>query len=273
VLKSGKRPQYKLKAAHEVPTLLSKAEQKDAKPDLIWLPNSIIGGIKAELPPIELLRQSQNIEALRMFCLLYHVHDLRSNAGVEWRPGGIRLQYKREALFRHGSYVVWGFASECRSTSQDFSLFPKNATDQKKQEFWDLISFLERLGLLEFVEHLVDSDSVYGEILHPLPLAGKGEREERRVSEAVERAATSMIESVGYCRASWYDAAVPVQAHVANVQLVGILRHRYRPHTGATKAWLSDSAECNNWAEKYEKLSTTEFSDVAISKKIKGNQR
>ena len=66
------------------------------EPDWIWLPNSLVDGAEAEVPPVERIRQTQNTTALRIFVDLYHSHDLAAESGLNWRPSdGFRQEYDR----------------------------------------------------------------------------------------------------------------------------------------------------------------------------------
>jgi hypothetical protein len=47
---------------------------------------------------------------------------------------------------------------------------------------------------------------------------------------------------------------VPVPAHIADVQMVGIARLRYRARTSATAAWLARMAEWDAMAARYRKM-------------------
>jgi hypothetical protein len=70
-----------------------------SQPDWIWLPNTIIDAAADEIAPVELLRQSQNVAALRLFVDLYQAHNLASDGGIHWRC--IREQYGRQRVLCH----------------------------------------------------------------------------------------------------------------------------------------------------------------------------
>lgn len=60
--------------------------------------------------PVERIRQSNNIRALRLFIDLYHAHDLINGPGINWRPPhGLRFKYERVQLGQFGEFVVWDF--------------------------------------------------------------------------------------------------------------------------------------------------------------------
>ncbi len=92
VIQGGTRPRYYIIPAHEVLGCEGHHEavpynsEAAAKPQWIWLPNTIVDGAANETTPLEILRQSQNTTALRIFGDLYHAHTLASDGGADWRP-------------------------------------------------------------------------------------------------------------------------------------------------------------------------------------------
>ena len=60
-----------------------------AQPDWIWLPNALVTGAADETPPVELVRQTQDVMTLRLLVDLYHAQNLRDDGGVSrkltWR--------------------------------------------------------------------------------------------------------------------------------------------------------------------------------------------
>ena len=79
----------------------------DDKPDWIWLPNAIVDGVPGAAIPVELIRQSANRAALRLFIDLYHAQSLSDFGGVHWRE--VRRTYDRHRIGERGAFVVWGF--------------------------------------------------------------------------------------------------------------------------------------------------------------------
>jgi hypothetical protein len=65
--------------------LLEKADDEAIRipdPEWIWLPNAFVTGATAETPPLELLRQSQDVMALRLAIDLYFSQNLREDSGI-----------------------------------------------------------------------------------------------------------------------------------------------------------------------------------------------
>jgi hypothetical protein len=77
------------------------------EPIAIWLPNTLIDGAAAEVSPIELIRQSRNLTALRLLVELYEVQFLRDFGGIPREM--LRAEFERLHVGERGPFVVWGF--------------------------------------------------------------------------------------------------------------------------------------------------------------------
>jgi hypothetical protein len=120
--------------------------------------------------------------------------------------------------------------------------------------FWAAESLLKDLGLLEFVGHVVESDTAEGEPIHPYAI-GNGEEIERRLANAAKKAAESMLteEERDWARNHGL-VLVPVLRHLSAVQMIGIARLRYRPRTKATAAWFAERQGLSGWVSRYEAM-------------------
>ena len=104
------------------------------------------------------------------------------------------------------------------------------------------MGLLAEIGLIEWVAHLVESDDVESEIIHPLSVAG-GNRQcaEDAIGEAAHAAgAAGLTEAQRAWAVTEALTLVPVPHHLGRVQVVGIARLRYRPKTKLTAAWRAD---------------------------------
>jgi hypothetical protein len=218
------------------------------QPDWIWLPNELVTGAAAESSPVERVRQTQDVMTLRLLVDLYHVQNLRDDGGVSrnmmWQ------KYERHKVGSQAQFTIWGFLFEssyvCWSGPASCHQREKLTKEEKDRgktpgvDWFRRTEQLERLGLIEWVPHLVESDGPEGEIIHPL---GKGEtsRLEDVLGASAGEAASAMLTSG---QRSWAAERgmqlAPVLHHVANVQLIGIARLRYRPRTRKTAAWWAD---------------------------------
>ncbi len=222
------------------------------EPAFIWLPLAIVEGAAGERPPLRLLRQAQDIYALRLFIDLHFFHDMDGNGGCEWRPGkGVRIPYSRERVGSYGSYTLWRFRPELlpngKLKAEAFTAAPFIV-----HNFWDAFHLLERAGLISFVEHLVDADTTTGEVSHPLPQGGRCEPGERAITAAALAAGRRMMS----WRVEEGAIIVPVEDLKPNVQMIGIARLLYKPHIQQTKAWLKRSEEWLNFAAAFDEMAS-----------------
>lgn len=225
-----------------------------AKPDWIWLPITIVDGAAGEVAPVEIIRQSQSLAALRLFIDLYHSHHLPSEGGIPWRPSeGIHTEYQRNKVGERGEYVIWGFERGTQRAWATAFVRP-HLVGKDWRIFWAAFNLLVGNGLVEMVPHLVESYTADGEIIHSLGVHC-GDEAERAVATQAELAAHAMLEEWQLKRLEMENEwiLVPVPRHLAEVQLVGIGRLRYRPQTEATGLWFQKlKAQSLEWARLYE---------------------
>ena len=50
-----------------------------------WLPNSLVGGVVGETPPLKLIRQTFNLNALSLLIDIYDTQSLNDFGGVHWQ--------------------------------------------------------------------------------------------------------------------------------------------------------------------------------------------
>ncbi len=244
---------------------------KAAEPDWVWLPNTIVDGAGGETPPLQLLRRTQNLAALRLLVDLYHEHALADDGGVNWRR--IRQRNSSHQIGQQGPFIVWGFqegivetwttvpfvASHLtgKYTEVEAADGSKTQRDTGLDTFWEAEGLLVGLGLLEFVGHVVEADNDNAEVVHPYAI-GNGEPDERDIASCAHAAAESLLIPEQIERATANAMCLlPVYANtLPNVQMVGIARLRYRPQTKATAAWTAKRAGWADRVEQYRKLAS-----------------
>jgi hypothetical protein len=232
-------------------------------PDWVWLPSSIVESDGGQRTPVEAIRQSQNVDALRLLIDLYHAQSLIYEPGVPWRKGeGLRTEYERVKIGEHREHVIWGFQQKSDRIwwSAPFAspLYDGTAKEDRGHRFWAALRILKALRLVVSVPHLVDSDSETGEVMFPVPVEDQGGEDcEKAVGRAAVAAAGAMLTD-GQCEwalSNGITNAAPVLRHVEQVQAVGIFRLQHRPHTEATRAWLANlTADCKAIHARYEEL-------------------
>jgi hypothetical protein len=218
------------------------------EPDWIWLPNQIVVGTVGEMPPVERIRQNQDVMALRLFVDLYHSQHLREDGGISSQI--VWEAFERKRIGQQAQYVVWGFSCDRKWLNWNNQITGPHKIELTKKEkaagasegedFWRRFNLLVSLGLVEMIPHLMESESPEAEIIHPYRTSNE-DGIERDLCRAAHQAAWLMLTEgqQGYVEDKGYYLA-PVPAHIANVEMRGIFRLRYRPHTKATGAWWAD---------------------------------
>ena len=219
-----------------------------SEPLAVWLPNALIDGAANEVPPIELIRQTRNLPALRLLVELYAAQFLPHYGGVP--RDLLKVVFNRTKVGEQGPFVVWGFRSDhITAGSELYAPFKTGEVttldDGKRRDtgvdtsFWPALSALENLGLVEKVGMLLDGDDVDAEVIHPYAMRG-GERAERELALAAKSAAQAMITDgqLNWAEQEGYHL-VPVRRHIVNAAVAEVYRLKYRPHTKATAAWYA----------------------------------
>ena len=268
-------PQYMLNRSSDIADIsehvhwVPKGEKLD-KPEMIWLPNSLVDGLGREIAPVELLRQTQNLDAMRLFVNLYYEHRLDVHCGVDWRSNtGLSFRWQREKITENGQYCIWAFSLPdlllkgtasfwCDHLGKFSHLSHAQRIElisEKTKTYRSAIATLHSLGLIEVVPHLIDSDQDSGEIICPIPIPGRiGEPGEQEIHAAAWRAADALMPDWAKVKAENSPIVVPVLNHFRSVTVVGIIRMKYRPQTEATAQWLSNADKWEMMAMNFEKI-------------------
>jgi hypothetical protein len=243
-----------------------------AQPDWIWLPNELVTSAAGEVSPVELVRQVQDVMTLCLLIDLYHAQNLRDDGGIS--RGIIRRKYERFEAGRQAQFTVWGFRYKTGSvvwigptlchwreklTKQEIANGDNAGIDYFRRE-----GQLADIGLIEWVPTLVEGEGLEGEIIHPYGMA-KSESLEDRLGWAAHEAARSMLTARQREWATEQELwLAPVPRHIANVQMIGIARLRYRPKTRKTAAWWADrQVKGEGFLRRYEALAAPELATAA----------
>lgn len=230
-------------------------------PDPIWLPNTVVTGTDSgEEPPLRWLR-SDDIWTLRLFVDLYHAHNLRDDGGVA--RGVLWNNYDKKQIGEQGIFNIWAFKSTTTELNWSADPFTKHKRRQKivgqDHPVWSDIRRLEEYGLLSFVPHLWESDSAQAEIIHPYGIKGiGGEPIEINLGDAAHRAGLFMGSEYQIQQAinEGYRHFAPIKKQYPNVQLFGMARLTYRPHTKRTSDWYAELQGASaRWVRTHQELS------------------
>ena len=240
---------------------------EDDETSLIWLPNAIIDGVDSETPPVKLLRQGQDLGALRLFVALYDATDLPEHGGI---PRAL-LRQKHEAVRvgQRGPFSVWGFeiGSNMSATFDSPLMAPfktgklVTGPDGKKRDagwmyFWDALGVISSSGVLEFVPHVLEADTEEAEILFPHPVADSGHACEREIGDVAQEAGEAcltegQLEGVRCNGLSLF----PLPSHIVRPAVISIARLRYRPRTKATGAWFAQTQQrAEYWIPRFRAI-------------------
>ena len=245
---SGKRPIRKLAFPKDLDSAL-------------WLPNALVTGVGNEVPPIARFRQAQNLEHLHAFIELYGLHDLAGDGGLPRKL--VQAKFKRAHICELGQFTVHGFtradSRQCWATGP-LARFPKRK-DGEDSDAWVFLQTLERMGLLETVDHLAEGESPDAELIHALT----GDPEAENVRDAAAMLAASLPGGFQY-EAEQFDYVLPVMNHIATPAVVGVSRLVYRPHTKLTSAWWAQHCEsCKRFTATYDALTSGDYQRAAVA--------
>ena len=250
------------KPRYELVVLSPLGETNEDSEPLIWLPNTIVTGTgKGETPPVKRIRSAGDILAMRLFVEMYHAQNLRDDGGIT--PQIIRASYAREYTGEKGAYVIWGFKSTQRLINWrgPFAAHEKRPGAAGRHPVWDSIDLLEKMGLLSFIPHIFENDSPEAEIHHPYGVGTQGEEPiETEIGEAAELAARAMCPEwmIEHAENEGFEHFCPASQTMPNIEMVGVARLRYRPHTSRTAAWYAQLQQFGStWIEKYQNLAAT----------------
>ena len=238
-----------------------------AEPVPVWLPNSLVDGAADEVPPIELIRQTRSLPALRLLVEFYEVQFLPIFGGIPREM--LQAEFDRLRVGERGPFIVWGFREKhCigsyRLARPFFTGKTELGDDGTRYDegwdgsFWPAVETLTTLGLVVRVGMLLDGDDPEPEIIHSYGVNG-GEPAERELARIAHEAAAAMMSDEQLWRAEMegYPHLVPVQKHIAHAALVEVFRLRYRPHTSASAAWYAQMKESTaEWLARYQAILT-----------------
>jgi hypothetical protein len=226
----------------------------------IWLPNALVTGAAKEVPPVERLRQTQDVMTLRLLIDLYYAQDLHEDLGIS--RDVVVEKYERKKICERGEYTIWGFAA--KGLSRFFNEFHKRQLTthesdggaKSSDDFFGRFRCLVDLGLVELVPHLIESDSPDAEIIHAYGVGGTDEVEDR-LGDAVRHVADSMLtdEQAERANQEGFSYFAPIKRHIRKIEMIGVARLRYRPHTSKTAAWWADINDAaRRWIGHYDDI-------------------
>lgn len=245
---SKTKPRYLVKEKRNTKRLESET--------VVWLPNGIVQSVSDEVPPIELIRQTKDVMVLVMFFDFYDAQNLVDDCGI---PRDILEDvYERVLVGEYAQYKLYGFNSKhksinrCSLTNRHIDKNPLPET-RDTQPFWDRLEMLQRMGLIEMVPHLYDSDDSLGEPVHPIDYKIKS------LGHYCTRAALEKIyDSEDDSRIDDncnYHLLIPVPMNQPSAAVVGMYQLKYKAKTMLTGKWFAESSKAQKTVEeRFQKL-------------------
>ncbi len=145
----------------------------------------------------------------------------------------------------HGIFTVWAFKpGSCTLWWKGCLEAHRNRQEDaagNQLPFGIVSAGLSGRGLVTFVPHLWENGSDNAEVIHAYGVDGAGEPLEWEIGRAAHQAALAMIPEFkaetamkeGFCHFA------PVKRTLPDVQMIGVARLRYRPHTSRTREWYT----------------------------------
>ena len=199
---------------------------------------------------------------MRLFVELYHAQNLRDDGGIS--PRIIRASYERSCINEQGIFNVWGFKPTQRQFfwSGPFAAHEASANVAGAHPVNASIDLLEKMGLLSFIPHIFENDTPEAEIHHPYGVGTSREEPiETEIGEAAEAAARAMCPEcfIENAENEGFEYFCPVSRTMPNIEMIGVARLLYRPHTSRTAAWYAQLQELGSlWIAKYQDLAARE---------------
>lgn len=237
----------------------------EAKPNLIWLPITLVEGVVGEIPPIERLRRSRDAGTLRLLIDLYALHDLPGCCGVDTMWLWMKAAERSKIITKSGM-TVWHFSKPGSQTvfiecDSPFSHHREGTGDGCAVTFFRRLQRIEEAGLIEWVLMLVEGDERRARSLFPLGILDgpsysdtiQQDGLEWQIRQHAARAAL-VIRHAGEATsgtAELYEreadeTLVAVERSFTEVQMIGVARLRYRPQTERTSDWMRELRETHD---------------------------
>jgi len=229
------------------------SEVQSTAGDLIWLPNTLVQGAANEQSPLARLKAAGDVWSLRLLVDLYHAQNLAADGGVN--KSIISETFERLKAGSYGPHIIWAF-KRINYTRNTEGLLSAYWTGLTNDEFWNKIYLLQKMGVLQFVPHLMPNSGNEAEPIHAFGLSAIGEPIEQELGTAAHLAGTAMIweREVEAARNKGFNLFAPVWNTLPDVQLVGVARLVYRPQTRLTADWHATLAKSATRIQEYKTL-------------------
>ena len=209
----------------------------DSEDEMIWLPVTFVTGAGLETPPLERLRQTGDVQIIRLLLDVYAFCSIAEEAGLPWDVVSGKSERKR--IGESGEFTIWGFnfaEQQVCFLTHDL-VRPHVLPENDCSDFWRRLKTLIDLGLLQ--RSLVMFDSKDGAVLFELEDVFTGES---LVERAAETCLQMLPEEYTYTLEA-QEVVVPLLSHICAPVARQLYVPTYRQHTELTKAGYAASRE------------------------------
>lgn len=245
--KTGSHPRYEL----------SQSSKDTEESNWIWLPNALVSGVANETPPVERVRQAQDVLGLRLLIDLYHAQNLVEDGGISrdilWQT------FDRREIEQRGAYTVWAFFPGKQYVDPKSNIvsvhFPQ-ATQPLVDAFFQRLDCLCDTGLIQWIPYVVESETNTAEPL--FACGGDPETLDRKIGNRAFYAAKAILSAKGRKWVTQHEGQVylvPLPRHLSAVSMEGVARLRYRPKTKMTAAWWgAHNSAGERWLKMFQEI-------------------
>lgn len=242
------------------------------EPDWAYLPNTFITSATTETAPIERLRKLGSIESIRMIIQIYHLQDLPASGGLDW--SFVHGYYERELITERGRFRIYGWNHKGWRAPKESSLRAQfgQLTNLTNQQFFDTITALVDLGLVEWVRMLIERQDPDAEIVFPCADIGSGTEIERELYLTAHETAEAMIGDNGQkYQLDSFDVVAPIPDDLPDVAAINVLRTRYRAHTARQFAWGAELHKYDTLIDDLREIASRAEAGTALMPKAQNS--
>lgn len=205
-----------------------------------FIPKTLVRRDDGQPSIVERLRQARDPKALQLLVDLYALQDLAERDGLAFRKTFTRKSVQATSL-----HQLWRFEDESKATNWDG--LEHHIKGKDHDAFWPRMALLEDVGAIEWAYYLAEDGQPDAGLVYPVALV----RNERVIEGALESVAgvwATLAAAVlhkgddtekfdDFADKAPFEFTLPVERHVREAALVGVLRMRNRAWTTNTSRW------------------------------------
>jgi hypothetical protein len=211
-----------------------------------FIPKSLIIRDDGQPSIVERLRQARDPKALQLLVDLYALQDLAERDGLAFRKTFTRKSVQATSL-----HQLWWFNYQGRAQGE--AGLEHHYAGNGGPAFWRRIALLEDVGAIEWAYYLAEDGQPDAGLVYPVALVRSGRVIEGAL-ESVAGAWATLAAAVlhkgddtgkfdAFAEQAPSAFTLPVERHMREAALVGVLRMRNRAWTSNTSRWRGIAQE------------------------------